>query len=116
MQCSLELFKSIRMSDVSRKKFGGGWSGEKLDALRSYLTSYIQALSQTSFERVYIDAFAGAGTREVTQNTEEELFDESLLEEDASYRHGSPLIALGIEPSFQRYIELVPYPANPCWI
>ena len=104
------------MSDVSRKKFGGGWSGEKLDALRSYLTSYIQALSQTSFERVYIDAFAGAGTREVTQNTEEELFDESLLEEDASYRHGSPLIALGIEPSFQRYIELVPYPANPCWI
>lgn len=92
------------MSDVSRKKFGGGWSDEKLDALRSYLTSYTQALSQTSFERVYIDAFAGAGTREVSLNTEEELFDDSLQEEDASYRHGSPLIALGIEPPFHRFV------------
>jgi three-Cys-motif partner protein len=92
------------MADVSKKRFGGGWSDEKLDALRSYLTAYTHALSKTSFERIYIDAFAGAGIREVTQENEEQLFDEALIEEDAGYRHGSPLIALGTEPPFHRFV------------
>ncbi len=92
------------MTDVSRKKFGGGWSDDKLDALQSYLESYVQALSRASFERVYIDAFAGAGTREVTQDIEDNLFDEVLSEEDAGYRHGSPLIALATQSPFHRFI------------
>lgn len=92
------------MAEVSIKKFGGGWSDEKLDALRSYLSAYTQALSKTSFERIYIDAFAGAGTREVAQDSEDQLFDEILPDEDAGYRHGSPLIALGAEPPFHRFV------------
>ena len=89
---------------VATKRFGGGWSDDKLDALRSYLTAYTQALSKSTFERIYIDAFAGAGTREVTQGADEQLFDEAEAKEDEGYRHGSPLIALGIEPPFQRFV------------
>jgi three-Cys-motif partner protein len=92
------------MAEASAKRFGGGWSDEKLDALRSYLSAYTQALSKTSFERIYIDAFAGAGTREVTPDSEDQLFEETLPEEDAGYRHGSPLIALGTEPPFHRFV------------
>ena len=92
------------MAEVSTKPFGGGWSDEKLDALRAYLSAYTQALSKASFERIYIDAFAGAGTREVTPDSEDQLFDEMLPDEDAGYRHGSPLIALGTEPPFHRFV------------
>ncbi|MEZ5329944.1 MAG: three-Cys-motif partner protein TcmP [Verrucomicrobiales bacterium] len=92
------------MAVVSSKQFGGGWSDHKLDALRSYLNSYIIALSNSPFERVYIDAFAGAGIRDVVKNAEEGLFDEQFPEEDAGYRHGSPLIALGMEPAFHRFV------------
>lgn len=92
------------MSGVSSKRFGGDWSDEKLAALGAYLTSYGQALSKAPFERIYIDAFAGAGIRKEVQGSDEDLFTEMLPEEDAGYRHGSPLIALGIEPSFQRFV------------
>jgi three-Cys-motif partner protein len=93
------------MNEKSSKNFGGQWSDEKLDALRDYLTSYAQALSKASFERIYIDAFAGAGTVEAAPcEPTETWFDEELAAEDAGYRHGSPLIALGIEPSFHRFI------------
>lgn len=92
------------MVGASSKKFGGGWSDDKLDALRSYLESYIKALSNSPFERIYIDAFAGAGIRDVVKSAEEGLFDEHLPEEDAGYRHGSPLIALGMEPAFHRFV------------
>jgi len=61
-------------------------------------------LSKSSFERIYIDAFAGAGIREVTQETDEQLFDEAQSKEDEGYRHGSPLIALGTEPLFHRFV------------
>jgi three-Cys-motif partner protein len=92
------------VSETSRKTFGGRWSDDKLQALKEYLSAYGQVLSKRSFDRIYIDAFAGAGTREVVQKSEEFLFDEALAEEEATYRHGSPLIALGIEPAFHRFI------------
>lgn len=92
------------MAGVSSKQFGGGWSDDKLDALHSYLASYLKALSKAPFERVYIDAFAGAGIRALVKSAEESLFDEQLAEEDAGYRHGSPLIALGMEPPFHKFI------------
>lgn len=89
---------------IVTKNFGGGWSDDKLNALRSYLTSYANALSRSSFERIYIDAFAGAGIRDVPQETDEQLFDELQSKEDEGYRHGSPLIALGTDPPFHRFI------------
>ncbi len=92
------------MVDVSNKAFGGSWSDEKLDALRSYLHAYTTALKKTSFKLAYIDAFAGAGTRELPPASEDDLFDESLTIDDANYRHGSPLIALENEPEFDHFI------------
>ena len=93
------------MNGSRSNKFGGQWSDDKLDALKDYLTAYAQALSKAPFERIYIDAFAGAGTVEIAASEPaESWFDEELAAEDEGYRHGSPLIALGIEPSFHRFI------------
>src|SRR5690606_34093849 len=92
------------MSEEREKSFGGTWSDEKLDALMSYLHSYTTALKNTPFKRAYIDAFAGAGTRELPVSEDEGLFEEDLWKEEANYRHGSPLIALATEPSFDRFI------------
>lgn len=75
----------------SQKKFGGAWSGKKLQALQKYLTAYTTALSKTRFTKIYIDAFAGAGL-------------EKLSREEQEYRHGSPLIALANEPAFDQFV------------
>lgn len=85
------------------KSFGGSWSDEKLKALRAYLQAYTTALKNTPFKLAYIDAFAGAGIREVYSEKESEWFEDTLPEEDASYRHGSPLIALATDPPFHAY-------------
>ena len=92
------------MPDLSNKSFGGNWSDTKLDALKSYLQAYTTALKNAHFKLAYIDAFAGAGTRELSPTTEEGLFDESLSTDDAIYRHGSPLIAFENDPPFDHFI------------
>ena len=92
------------MADVSSMAFGGAWSGKKLDVLGDYLKHYTTALKNQPFKLAYIDAFAGAGIREVMPPSPGELFDDLLAEDDANYRHGSPLIALGTEPSFDNFI------------
>jgi three-Cys-motif partner protein len=84
--------------------FGGAWTGQKLDILNSYLNAYTTALKNTSFKLAYIDAFAGAGIREVMPPNPGELFDDLLADDDASYRHGSPLIALGTNPAFHHFV------------
>ena len=92
------------MADQSSKSFGGKWSDEKLGALKEYLHAYTTALKNTPFKLGYIDAFAGAGTREVNQGQDEGWLDEQLASDDAKYRHGSPLIALDNVPAFDSFI------------
>jgi three-Cys-motif partner protein len=82
-----------------QKSFGGEWSNTKLAALKDYLDSYAKVLKNAPFKTVYIDAFAGAGT-------EEESDDES------QYRHGSPLIALETVPQFDHFIFIDKDPAK----
>lgn len=87
--------------------FGGHWSDRKLQALESYLNAYRTALKNTPFRFVYIDAFAGAGSRPIPQPDSEDyaLFvDEDRTDENSSYRHGSPLIALKTDPPFHEFI------------
>lgn len=91
--------------------FGGDWSDAKLSVIREYMKSYCTALSHTKFERIYIDAFAGAGTRAIdTDINAEDDERHNLIDaaenarEDAAVRHGSPLQALEIEPGFHRFI------------
>ena len=48
--------------ESSAANFGGQWTIEKLDILKSYLNFYTTALKNFSFKLMYIDAFAGAGS------------------------------------------------------
>jgi len=84
--------------------FGGGWSDKKLDVLADYLQAYTTAMKKQPFELLYIDAFAGAGRALVEEQREDSLFDNSEIESDATYRHGSPLQAIRNDPPFQRFI------------
>ncbi len=83
--------------------------------IRKYLSAYCTALSRTSFTRVYIDAFAGAGTRNVVTDRGgaesdgklgllgmDSPADEGV--EEVAVRHGSPLQALAITPGFHEFI------------
>lgn len=75
-----------------QKRFGGGWSDKKLRALRNYLHAWALVLKNTSFNKIYIDAFAGAGTQEIRED-----------ENGVAYRHGSPFIALETDPPFDEF-------------
>lgn len=92
----------------STSPFGGPWSDVKLTALRDYLKAYRMALKNQPFKFGYIDAFAGAGVRsvaDVAANPEPTLIEDlDTTEEEIAYRHGSPLIALGVDPPFDSFI------------
>ncbi|MGJ8651429.1 MAG: three-Cys-motif partner protein TcmP [Opitutaceae bacterium] len=91
------------MSKKNIKPFGGAWSDAKLIALSAYLEAYTHALKNKPFKLAYIDAFAGAGLRDVKE-AQEGWFNDEFIEEDKQYRHGSPLIALSNKPKFQTLI------------
>lgn len=92
--------------------FGGDWTERKLAAIERYLRAYSQALKNTQFKRVYIDAFAGTGYREEKISDEStptlDLFVEELDElaapEPQRFLDGSAKIALKVEPPFQRFV------------
>ena len=79
----------------------------KLSALSKYLQAYSIALKNQGFARIYIDAFAGSGTRTETVPALP-LFGRDQPEEIST--PGSAKIALSIEPSFD---TLVFFEANP---
>lgn len=81
--------------------FGGGWTQRKLGVVREYLKLYATALKNQSFQRIYIDAFAGTGDR--TDKRRESLPLLDLPEFDAVAK-GSARLALEVEPPFHRYI------------
>jgi three-Cys-motif partner protein len=93
----------------SRKKtFGGSWTAEKLACVRDYLIGFNLALRNQSFERVYIDAFAGTGYVELRQEDKHRQY--SFLEvteseaEAEAFLKGSALQALEVDPPFHRFI------------
>jgi three-Cys-motif partner protein len=81
--------------------FGGPWTQRKLGVVREYLKLYATALKNQSFQRIYIDAFAGTGDR--TDKRRETLPLLDLPEFDAVAK-GSARLALEVEPPFHRYI------------
>lgn len=81
--------------------FGGPWTQRKLAVVREYLKLYATALKNQSFQRIYIDAFAGTGDR--TDKRRESLPLLDLPEFDAVAK-GSARLALEVEPPFHRYI------------
>ncbi len=56
------------MSDL--QQFGGDWTIEKLDILTRYLDAYLNVLKKQSFQKIYIDAFAGTGNIKISDRCE----------------------------------------------
>ena len=87
--------------------FGGRWTEKKLAAVKEYLQAYAKVLKNQSFEKWYIDAFAGAGDwviKQSTQETQTPLFE---TEEDGlQFRNGSVKNALEVTPPFDGYLFL----------
>jgi three-Cys-motif partner protein len=72
-------------------------TSRKLDSLAQYLQAYSTALKNKGFARIYIDAFAGSGTRTETIPALPLFGVDTPQEIDTP---GSATIALGIEPPF----------------
>lgn len=95
---SINKYMSMNQNE-SEHSFGGAWTELKLEILGKYLHFYTTALKD-KFELLYIDAFAGTGTR-IEKSPELPLLNEE--EEKVIYK-GSAKIALEIEKKFDRYL------------
>jgi len=94
------------MTNFTEQRFGGSWTGKKLEILKKYLDAYNKALKNQPFKRVYIDAFAGTGYRQQRkrQYKIQGFFEELEQDESKQFLKGSAKLALEASPSFHRYI------------
>ena len=67
---------------MTSRRFGGSWTGQKLDILQEYLGLYTTVLKKQSFNLTYVDAFAGEGSYAV----ESDEYDEFVEMRDGSTR------------------------------
>ena len=77
---------------MTKQKFGGPWTVEKLGILSDYLSFYATALKSQPFDLIYIDAFAGTGKIKIGDEDEYEIID------------GSAKLALQSSGVFAEYI------------
>jgi three-Cys-motif partner protein len=83
-------------------------TADKLTRLQKYLQAYAIALKDQQFALLYIDAFAGSGTR-VETRAALPLFDGGDAEPETIYTPGSARIALDVQPPLQlTFIEMDP--------
>ena len=94
------------MTDGQLQFFGGGWTEQKLDMLRNYLAAWAKVMKNQPFKRLYIDAFAGTGYREVAPAKPDCGFFAAELAEDEpqEFLDGSATMALRVQPAFHRYV------------
>jgi three-Cys-motif partner protein len=85
---------------MEERSFGGPWTEIKLEILRKYLHFYTTALQSQRFELLYIDAFAGTGSRTSLIPSAPIL----EQEEQKITLDGSARIALTLEQPFDRYL------------
>ncbi len=83
--------------EMTANRFGGGWTSDKLAALKDYLQFYCLALSRQPYRLIYIDAFAGTGRCRIKSAAggEKEI-------------DGSARIALDCSPGFRDYKFIEP--------
>lgn len=91
-------------------QFGGQWTERKLLVLEKYLQAYTTALKNFPFQKLYIDAFAGTGYRDIRreeqpgEGVQHTLFPDLVESEPQDFLDGSARIALQVKPHFDRYI------------
>jgi three-Cys-motif partner protein len=80
------------------QRFGGPWSLIKTGMVGDYIRFFNRALQNKSFDRIYIDAFAGSGAfRYVPDKPLDTLFENDASQDTHA---GSAKLALTVEPSF----------------
>lgn len=89
--------------------FGGDWTEQKLSALRQYLKAYRLIFTRNAkaqyFKTIYIDAFAGTGSRKDRCDGEQmSLLDPADEAAVNRYKAGSAKIALSLDQPFDEYI------------
>lgn len=91
---------------LSRQRFGGDWTAEKLKHVKKYLHAYATIMKRQKYRFAYIDAFAGTGYREQKLSTDsnEQLFPELNGVDAQKFLKGSARIALEVTPRFNKYI------------
>lgn len=94
---------------MAEHRFGGPWTEEKLARLKKYLSAYMTIFTKNPraayFKAVYVDAFAGTGSRREGGVGEgaDSLFDIGADSDAEALRKGSPQIALETVPPFAQY-------------
>jgi three-Cys-motif partner protein len=87
---------------IDGQSFGGPWTETKLEILGAYIDAYTTALKNTNFDLVYVDAFAGSGSRTSKRSTMATLFELEDLEE---VLQASPRLALDVsDRPFDRFL------------
>ncbi len=92
-----------------KHEFGGNWTEDKLERLEKYLAAYMTIFSKNPkakmLNTIYVDAFAGTGYRSKTNESIcSDLFNEWHENDSEEFLRGSATIALGIKPSFGKYL------------
>jgi three-Cys-motif partner protein len=82
--------------------WGGPWTEVKVNVIRDYLQSYQIALKNTQFHRSYIDD--GTWRQQDTSFGPLWEFEEEEKIAVELVRDGSALVAIGVEPPFDRYV------------
>lgn len=59
-----------KQTKKSSSKFGGAWTKQKLLIIEEYLKSYAMVLKNFKVKKIYIDAFAGSGITDLSQEFE----------------------------------------------
>jgi three-Cys-motif partner protein len=96
-------------AEMSAQRFGGPWSLIKVEAVSAYLQRFNSALKRQSFERIYIDAFAGSGSFTFGSLGAGSLFDEDKA---LGVHAGSAQRALETTPPFHRLFFVESDPKN----
>jgi len=104
------------MAGERHHRFGGAWTEVKLDAISDYLNFYNKALRykprpDAPFERWYIDAFAGSGTRAEERPIGGVLKGRPSGTEIVT-RDGSARRALAVDPPFHHIVFIEEHQAR----
>lgn len=99
--------------------FGGEWTDEKLERVAKYLRAYTTLFKGNErarhFTTIYVDAFAGTGSRESASDDPDSglLFADIEGDDEARrFKKGSARIALEVSPEFDRYVFMERDPAK----
>jgi three-Cys-motif partner protein len=97
-----------------RQLFGGDWTEQKLERVRKYLAAYTKIMHKQRFRFAYIDAFAGTGYRNLSQedNPRQLLLPELGESATQEFLDGSARIALRVTPRFTKYIFIEKSPGR----